>query len=38
MTHKYSKNKWQKCKKENIVRRPSGLREGPQWEEFNGLM
>jgi ATP-dependent DNA helicase PIF1 len=37
LTHKYVKGEWKKCAKENIVRifpRPSGLRNGDQWEEF----
>jgi ATP-dependent DNA helicase PIF1 len=37
LTHKFEKGSWQKVGKENIVRiwpRPSGLRNGEQWEEF----
>lgn len=37
LTHKWSKGKWKRCEKENIVRiypRPSALRDGDQWEEF----
>ena len=37
LTHNYSKGSWKRNNKENIVRirpRPSGLRNGEQWEEF----
>ncbi|CAG8821888.1 19167_t:CDS:1, partial [Cetraspora pellucida] len=37
LTHKFTQNRWNKCKQENIVRifpRPSPLRNGSQWVEF----
>ena len=37
LTHKFVKNRWNKCKQENVVRifpYPSALHEGPQWKEF----
>lgn len=37
MTHNFVNGSWNKCKTENIVRivpRPSGLRNGNQWEKF----
>src|SRR6266496_121279 len=37
LTYKYVNHYWKKCGDENIVRvwpQPSGLRNGPQWEEF----